>query len=98
MCRTLTIVYEILYFLPFGRPHSGSVIIQLMTELDVSNNLIPERQYQNRLERKTMGLFLRLCHKAHILKKITDSSLNMPCVGFLSSTLHALCIETKRNL
>ena len=24
-------------FIPFGRPQSGSVIIQLMTELDVSN-------------------------------------------------------------
>ena len=23
---------------PFGRPHSGKVIIQLITELDVSNN------------------------------------------------------------
>ena len=28
---------------------------------------------------------------------ITDSSLKMPCVGFLSSTLYALCIETKIN-
>ena len=37
-CRTLTIVHEISYFCPFGRPQSGSVIIQLMTELDVSNN------------------------------------------------------------
>ena len=25
-------------FVPFGNPQSGSVIIQLMTELDVSNN------------------------------------------------------------
>ena len=25
-------------FVPFGRPQSGSVIIQLMTELDVSNS------------------------------------------------------------
>ena len=25
-------------FVPFGRPQSGTVIIQLMTELDVSNN------------------------------------------------------------
>ena len=24
-------------FVPFGRPQSGTVIIQLMTELDVSN-------------------------------------------------------------
>ena len=24
-------------FLPFGRPQSGTVIIQLMTEVDVSN-------------------------------------------------------------
>ena len=25
-------------FAPFGRPQSGTVLIQLMTELDVSNN------------------------------------------------------------
>ena len=25
-------------FVPFGRPESGTVIIQLVTELDVSNN------------------------------------------------------------
>ena len=25
-------------FVPFGRPQSGTFIIQLMTELDVSNN------------------------------------------------------------
>ena len=42
-----------------------------MTELDVSNNLIPEQQYQNRLESKAMRYFFRLkiaCHNAHILK------------------------------
>ena len=33
-------------FVPFGRPPSGSVIIQLMIELDVSNNEIPGQQYQ----------------------------------------------------
>ena len=44
-------------FVPFGRPHSGTVIIQLMTELDVSNNLMPEQQYQNRLESKAMRHF-----------------------------------------
>ena len=32
----------------------------------------------------------------HIFGKyITDSSLKMTCVGILSSTLYALCIETK---
>ena len=41
-------------FVPFGRPQSGTVIIQLMTELDVSNNLIPELQYLNRLESKAV--------------------------------------------
>ena len=29
---------EINNFVPFGRPQSGTVIIQMMTELDVSNN------------------------------------------------------------
>ena len=33
-------------FVPFGRQQSGTVIIQLMAELDVSNNYIPEQQYQ----------------------------------------------------
>ena len=29
----------------FGRPQSGLVILQLMTEFVVSNNYIPEQQY-----------------------------------------------------
>ena len=41
-------------FVLFGRPQSGTVIIQLMTELDVSNNLIPQQQYLNRLESKAV--------------------------------------------
>ena len=56
---------------PFGRPQSGTVIIQLMTELDVSNIYIPEQQYQNRLESKAMRLHYLLkiaCHNSHILK------------------------------
>ena len=32
-------------FVPFGRPQSGTVIMQLMAELDVSNYLILEQQY-----------------------------------------------------
>ena len=51
-------------FVPFGRPQSGTVIIQLMTELDVSNNYILEQQYQNRLESKAMCYFWRL--KSHV--------------------------------
>ena len=41
-------------FVPFCRPQSGTVIIQLMNELDVSNNLILEQQYLNRLESKAV--------------------------------------------
>ena len=58
-------------FVPFGRPQSGTVIIQLIAELDVSNNQIPEQHYQNRLESKAILYFFRLkvaCHNAHILK------------------------------
>ena len=59
-------------FVPFGRPQSGTVIIQLMTKLDVSNNYVPKEQlYQNRLESKAMHYFFRLkiaYHNAHILK------------------------------
>ena len=56
MCRTLTIDHEFDNFVPIDRPQSGTAIlrVQLMTELDVSNNLIPEQQYQNRLESKAM--------------------------------------------
>ena len=53
----LTIFMKLYNFVPFGRPHSGTVIIQLMAELDVSNNLMPEQQYQNRLESKAMHYF-----------------------------------------
>ena len=45
-------------FEPFSRPHSGSVIMQLMTKLDVSNEEILEQLYQNSLECKAMGLIL----------------------------------------
>ena len=58
-------------FVPFGRPHSGTVIILVMTELNVSNNQIPEQQYQDRLNSKAMRYFSRLkiaCHNAHTLK------------------------------
>ena len=41
-------------FVQFGRPQSGTVIIQVMSELDVSNIKIPEQQYQSRLESKAM--------------------------------------------
>ena len=44
-------------FVPFGRPQSGTVILQLVTELDVSDNLIPEQQYQNRLESNAIRYF-----------------------------------------
>ena len=58
-------------YVPFGRPQSDTVIMQLMTKLDVSSNWIPEKQYQNRLESKAMRYFFGLkvaCHNAHILK------------------------------
>ena len=67
MCRKLTIVHEIRQFCW----QSGTVITQLMSELDVSNNEIQEQQYQNRLESKAMRYFFRLkitCHNTHILK------------------------------
>ena len=44
-------------FVPFGRPQSGMVLIQLMADLDVSNKLIPEQQYLNRLESKAVRYF-----------------------------------------
>ena len=44
-------------FVPFGRPQAGTVIIQLMTELDVSNN---------RLESKPVCYFFRVKTACHI--------------------------------
>ena len=44
-------------FAPFGRPQSGSVIIQVMTDLDVSNNQILEQQNLNRLETNQCAYF-----------------------------------------
>ena len=41
-------------FVPFGRPRSVTVITQLITELDVSNNQIAEQQNQNSQESKAM--------------------------------------------
>ena len=58
-------------FVPFCRPQSGTVIIQLMTELEFSNNLIPVQQYLNRLKSKAACYFFDqkiACHNAHILK------------------------------
>ena len=58
-------------FVSFGRPQSGTVIIQLMTELDVSDNEIMKQQYKNRIVSKAMRYFFRLkiaCRNAHIFK------------------------------
>ena len=59
-------------FVTFGRPQYGTMIIQLMTELDVSNGQITHQQYQKRLESKTMHLFLRLKYhvKMHIFENV----------------------------
>ena len=79
-------------FVPFCRPQSGTVIIQLVTELDVSNNQIPEQQYQNRLENKKISYFFRLkieCHNAHILNIFSNSTLKMQCVSIFVK--HTLC-------
>ena len=42
-------------FIPYGRPSSGTVIIKLMTQFDVSKNQITEQQYQNRLKSKGLS-------------------------------------------
>ena len=56
--RTVTIVMKLDNFVPFGRPQSGTVIIiQLMTDLDVSNNYIPEQQYQKPSRKQSNALF-----------------------------------------
>ena len=44
-------------FVSFGRPPSGKIIIQVMTEFVVSNNEI-QQYYQSRLEVWIIRLFL----------------------------------------
>ena len=79
--------------LTFGSPQPGKLIIQSMTELDVSNKQIPKQQYQNRLKSKAMRLFLRLkisCHNAHILEYINDSSKKCRMLVFAHFMLFVL--------
>ena len=78
-------------FVPFGRPQSGKVIIQLMTKLDDSNNLIPEQQYQNRLESNALNFSTknRMSQCTYFDNNITDSSLKRTCVGIFVK--HTLC-------
>ena len=46
---------------PFGRPQSGTVIIQLMTELDVSDNYISTGTAKpNRLESKASHVMMHI--------------------------------------
>ena len=85
---------------PFGIPQSGiaTCIIQLMTELDVSNTgtaIKPSRKQSNAL------IFLTKNHMSqctYFENNITDSSLKCRALIFLSRTLYALCIETKKVL
>ena len=81
-------------FVPFSRPQSGTVNMQLMTELDVSYNLKREQQYQNRLESKTMRYFStrnRTAQCTYFENYITDSRLKMLCVGiYVKPTLCSL--------
>ena len=42
-------------FVPFGRPQSCTVIIQMTTKLDVSNYLLPEQQYPKAIENKAIS-------------------------------------------
>ena len=56
---------------PFCRPSYGKVIMQAMIECVNSNSVIPEQQYNHRLENKGKRLFLHLkvaCHNSCILK------------------------------
>ena len=59
-------------FVTFSRPQSGTMIIQLMTELDVSNKLKPETAIITKLFRKQNNapFFTSkiACHNAQILK------------------------------
>ena len=78
-------------FVSFGRQQSGTVIIQLMTELDVSNNKIPGQQYQNHLESKAMRYCFRLNRMSQCtyFEKCNRDSLKMLCVGIFVK--HNLC-------
>ena len=73
-------------FVPFGRPQSGSVITQLMTELDNTKTAIPKPF-------RKQGNALILRRNAHILKIYNRCT----ALAFLSSTPYAVCIVTKTN-
>ena len=75
-------------FVPFGRPQSGTVIIQLMTVLDVSKTKYQNSNTKAVKKAKQCAYFyvLKSHVTMHILKKyITDSSLKMLYVG--------ICVE-----
>ena len=59
-------------FVTFSRPPSGTMIIQLMTELDVSNKKIPETAIIPKPFRKQNNAHIFTskiaCHNAQILK------------------------------
>ena len=79
-------------FVPFVRPQSGTDIIQLMTELDVSNNLILEQQYKTCLESKAKHYFFLLkiaCLNAHIFKIYNFSQFINPTYFEHALHLHA---------
>ena len=57
-------------FVPFGRPQYGTVIIKLMTELNVSKKLNTRTAIPKPFRKQSNALFFRLklaCHNAHIL-------------------------------
>ena len=87
-------------FVPFGRPQSGTVIIQLMTELDVSANFILEQQYQTHLECKTMRFFStknRMSQCTYFENIYLTVVLEMPSDGiFVKHTLCFLYFNQKK--
>ena len=76
------------------------MIIQLITELDVSNKYIPEKQYQPFRKQSNATIFMlknRMSQWTYF-ENITDSKFKMLYVGIFASALNALGIETKKKM
>ena len=75
---------------PFGRPQSGTIIIQLMTE----------PQYQKPVESRTMRLIFRIKtarHNAHI-SKIYNWQLFKNAVSWYFRQAHFMFFVSKPNM
>ena len=79
-------------FVPFGRPQSGTVIIKLITEFEVSNRQIPGTALPKPFKKQSNApIFMSIitCNNADILKIYYGHVLKMSYFG--TFVKHTLC-------